>query len=83
MTTQNHESIFLKNGAIFRFTKDFGEGYKCTVGESLKKETNETLTACKRNPDGVRLHPNRCSSLKSKNYENIKDSLTNRYLFYF
>ncbi len=45
--------------AIFRFTKDFGKEYKYTVGESLKKETNETLTACKRNPDGMRLHANR------------------------
>ena len=24
--------------AIFRFTKDFGKEYKCTLGESLKKE---------------------------------------------
>jgi len=31
--------------AIFRFTKDFGKEYKYTVGERLKKETNETLTA--------------------------------------
>jgi len=30
--------------AIFRFTKDFVKEYKCTVGESLKKETIELLT---------------------------------------
>ena len=30
--------------AIFRFTKEFGKGYKCTVGERLKKETIELLT---------------------------------------
>jgi hypothetical protein len=32
---------------IFRFTKDFSKDFKYTVGESLKKEknnTNETLT---------------------------------------
>ena len=52
--------------AIFRFTKDFGKEYKYTVGESLKKETektNETLTACKRNPLGMRLHVKRYMQL--------------------
>jgi len=29
---------------VFWITKDFGNGYKYTVGESLKKETIELLT---------------------------------------
>jgi hypothetical protein len=33
--------------AYFRFTKEFGKEYKYTLGERLKKETNESLTARK------------------------------------